>query len=144
MEALYVAKYILAKCTDDSHSISNLQLQKILYYVQYEFLTKYDKPLFDDDFEAWKFGPVIPAVYYNYTGGGALKIISKENPNSFDLLEYRQKEAINTVVETQRSKYPWDLVSQTHKDGKAWDKVFANGAGLGDIISKEEIKANAF
>ena len=36
--ALDLAKYILQKCIDDSRPISNLQLQKILYYVQGEFL----------------------------------------------------------------------------------------------------------
>lgn len=36
--ALNMAKYIIDKCTKDRYPISNLQLQKILYYVQREFL----------------------------------------------------------------------------------------------------------
>ena len=35
--ALDVSKYIVSKCTRDGHPISNLQLQKILYYVQRAF-----------------------------------------------------------------------------------------------------------
>ena len=36
--ALSMAKYIIDKCTKDEYPISNLQLQKILYYIQREFL----------------------------------------------------------------------------------------------------------
>jgi len=74
MKALDVARYILTKCNKDGQPISNLQFQKMLYYIQYEFLTNYRKPLFDDDFEAWKFGPVIPVVYYEYSHMGAFRI----------------------------------------------------------------------
>ena len=74
MKALEVAKYVVTKCKKDEYPISNLQLQKILYYIQHDFLKKNNKPLFDDDFEAWKFGPVVPSVYYEYSYLGALKI----------------------------------------------------------------------
>ena len=37
--ALEIAKYIIDKCTKDRCPVSNLQLQKILYYVQREFLS---------------------------------------------------------------------------------------------------------
>lgn len=33
-----IAKYIIAKCNNDKQHISNLKLQKILYYIQAEFL----------------------------------------------------------------------------------------------------------
>lgn len=55
-EAVHIAKYIINKCTIDQHPISNLQLQKILYCIQRDFL-KNDMLAFDDDFEAWPFGP---------------------------------------------------------------------------------------
>lgn len=35
--ALEIAKYVVNKCTVDRHPISNLQLQKILYYIQRSF-----------------------------------------------------------------------------------------------------------
>ena len=36
--ALDLSKYIISKCVRDGHPISNLQLQKILYYIQVYFL----------------------------------------------------------------------------------------------------------
>lgn len=36
-KAIDIAKNIINKCTIDKHPISNLQLQKILYYIQKDF-----------------------------------------------------------------------------------------------------------
>ena len=46
--ALDFAKYIVKKCIDDGHPISNLQLQKILYYIQKDFLRRGDIAFEDD------------------------------------------------------------------------------------------------
>ena len=73
-KAIDVAKYIVNKCIDDGYPISNLQLQKILYFIQRYYLQK-DDQLFDDDFEAWQFGPVIPAVYYKFCGQGVISMV---------------------------------------------------------------------
>ena len=61
---LELAKYIVAKCIKDECPISNLQLQKILYYIQRDFLHKLDRPAFSENIEAWPFGSVVPDVYY--------------------------------------------------------------------------------
>ncbi|MBK7780583.1 MAG: SocA family protein [Ardenticatenia bacterium] len=62
-----VAKYLLALVSeDDGDLMSNLKLQKLLYYVQGFHLAIYDAPLFPDPIEAWKHGPVVPSVYEEY------------------------------------------------------------------------------
>lgn len=71
--ALNMAKYIIDKCTRDKYPISNLQLQKILYYIQKEFL-QHGSMAFPENIEAWQFGPVVPEVYRQYCGFGALPI----------------------------------------------------------------------
>lgn len=43
--------------------ISNLILNKLLYFAQGHCLAETGRPLFDDDFEAWEYGPVIPSFY---------------------------------------------------------------------------------
>lgn len=63
--ALNIAKYIIDKCTRERYPVSNLQLQKILYYIQREFLQLGTKA-FSEEIEAWQFGPVVPAVYRQY------------------------------------------------------------------------------
>lgn len=40
-DALDVAKYIVNKCTSENRPITNLQLQKILYFLQKQHLEQY-------------------------------------------------------------------------------------------------------
>lgn len=134
--ALELAKYTVSKCVDDKKPISNLQLQKILYYIQKEFLNK-DKKAFNDDFEAWQFGPVIPEVYYRFCGFGAMPITS--HYDEINIVE-EDKKIIDSIIEMKRGKNPWDLVVDTHKSGGAWDQIYKNGAGYKTIIPKSLIK----
>ena len=83
--AIDLARYIISKCSKEHCSISNLQLQKILYYIQVEWLSKNNEPLFNNDICAWQFGPVVPDVYYLYNGYGASKILSQYDKNMIDI-----------------------------------------------------------
>ena len=47
----------------DQGGISNLKLQKLLYYAQVWHLALYGAPLFRDRIEAWVHGPVVPPVF---------------------------------------------------------------------------------
>ena len=70
--ALDIAKWFLfynnrVIMTDsDADYISNLKLQKLLYYAQGSFLAIKDIPLFDDNLLAWVHGPVVNEVYQEY------------------------------------------------------------------------------
>jgi uncharacterized phage-associated protein len=58
------AEYFLRLQTGDAgDAISNMKLQKLLYYAQGFALAILGNPLFPEDFEKWTFGPVLPVVY---------------------------------------------------------------------------------
>ena len=61
-----VAKHIIKYCNDNNYPVSNLKLQKILYFVQAEFLVSTGEACFPESIEAWDFGPVVPEVYHRY------------------------------------------------------------------------------
>lgn len=136
--ALNISKYIVSKCIKDGEPISNLQLQKILYYIQREFLKKNDDIAFDDVIEAWQFGPVVPDIYYHYCGYGAMPITS---PVESCKLPKKYTSIIDPIVEEKRKLEPWTLVNETHKKGHAWDKTYKNGKGNKMPIKIELIKA---
>jgi uncharacterized phage-associated protein len=143
--AMDVAKYVISRCQNDNHPITNLQLQKMLYYIQYYFLINFGKPLFDDDFQAWKFGPVIYDVYKEYKIYGALPLEVDNDYKDYKIEIYnKEKELLEYVIKNVGAMYPWRLVEQTHAKGKAWDKIFMDGEGSGNIIHKEDIKNNGF
>lgn len=132
-----VARYIISKCTEENKAISNLQLQKILYYVQAAFLIQRMRALFADEIEAWQFGPVVRSVYREYCGYGAAAIYERKEPEV--AFSTDEKALIDQVVADKLSKRPWDLVRETHAEGKPWDLVYQGGAGKMQIIPKEVI-----
>ena len=134
--ALEIAKYIIDKCTKDNCPISNLQLQKILYYIQREFLQQ-GEIAFPEEIEAWQFGPVVPEVYRQYCGFGALPIRMRYMVR----IELDDIRMINPIIEKKRILTPWDMVSDTHSSGKAWDLIYRDGAGDHQVIPQELIKS---
>lgn len=135
-DVIDLAKYIISKCISDGHPISNLQLQKILYYIQREFLRANNKA-FPNVIEAWQFGPVVPDAYYFFCGSGSLPIIlpyNGETPNC------ETKEVIDNIINEKRMLDPWRMVADTHKINGAWDRVYQNGKGDKQPIPDELIK----
>ena len=133
-----IAKYVLKKCTDDGFPISNLQLQKILYFLQRDFLRVKEQPLFRDEIEAWQFGPVVPNVYYDYCSYGANSISKTED--SYIELTNGAKRIADPIIEDKQSKYPWDLVEETHKPDGAWAYIYADGRGNHKVIPIDLIR----
>lgn len=131
-DAIEIAKYIVTKCTDDKKPITNLQLQKILFFIQKEYLSDKKYPLFSDDIEAWQFGPVVPKAYYAFCGMGSMKIIGEYSILS--KIDEEDKSFIDRVVEEKRLKAPWDLVKESHTPGGAWDTIYRNGRGDHKVI----------
>lgn len=134
LNAIDIAKYIINKCNVENNPISNLQLQKILYYIQRDFLKKYNIILFNDSIEAWRFGPVVPEVYYNFCGFGSMKIRSIYPESENIQLSSEYKNTINMIVNQKRQLDPWTLVEETHAKDKAWDITYQDGMGENDII----------
>lgn len=76
-----VASYFIKLANDTGSFISNLKLQKLVYYAQAWFLAIYGEPLFDEEFQAWIHGPVIPDLYARYKEFGWRPIQEDANPD---------------------------------------------------------------
>lgn len=79
-----LADYIIMKCNKDGKEISNLKLQKMIFYCQAYHIAKYKERLIDCNFEAWKHGAVLPALYHDYCSYGY------SNINIFNLEKYNE------------------------------------------------------
>lgn len=137
-KALDVAKYIVNESTLKNYQISNLKLQKILFFLQREFL-KQGKEAFEDDIEAWQFGPVVPVVYQEFCMFGANPILWSY-PEVTLPYDESQKTCFDTIFSKYRTWNVWDLVYETHKKGGAWDITYQDGIGNHRIIEKYLIK----
>lgn len=105
--------------TDRGEVVTNLKLQKLLYYVQGFHLAFFGEPLFDDRIEAWTYGPVVPAIYHKYKmqGRSGIEVNPEEDvenhlsPEQNDMLqqvlaEYGKFSAVRLMEMTHTEK-PW-------------------------------------
>ncbi|BEU87468.1 DUF4065 domain-containing protein [Selenomonas sp. TAMA-11512] len=134
-----VAKYIL----DKYGSMSAMKLQKLIFYSQAMSLVWDDIPLFEDDFEAWRKGPVCRELYNAHKGKFMLDDSTFLEPYlvSPSALTDDQKETIDAVVRSLIDVTPYQLSCMTHREAPWKD---ARG-GIPDtknsdaIISKESM-----
>ncbi len=127
--AFDIAKYIINYCKEKGYSLSNLKLQKVLYFVQAQFLLSNDKPCFYEAIEAWDFGPVVPDIYHEYKIYGSSNITVTYPENSNKNIQSYDKELINEIIDQCAKVSASRLVEITHQQ-KPWinsyEKYFNN------------------
>ncbi len=128
--AIEVAKYVISYCTKKNRPVSNLKLQKMLYYTWIDYYKKTQNALFLDDICAWQLGPVVPDVYYEYCSYAGTPIIEEYDIN----LLAEDQVLINSIIENYLYVSASSLVSRSHKKGGAWDRVYQDGLGNRDVI----------
>jgi uncharacterized phage-associated protein len=64
--ALSVGDYLVCFGRDVGDPLTNLKLQKLLYYAQGWFLAKHNRPLFSESIQAWVRGPVVYPVWFKF------------------------------------------------------------------------------
>lgn len=113
---LTVCRHIIKFSNEKDYGISNLKLQKILYFVQAYFLLKKDdhSPCFAEKIEAWDFGPVVPEAYREYErfGSGDIPTIMVDED---DAVSDDDKALIDIVVGFFADYSATDLVSVTQE-----------------------------
>lgn len=110
-----IAKIIICWCNYYKISITNLKLQKLLYFVQGEFFKLRGARLISDDFYAWQLGPVVPNVYYEYAIYSSAPIPGLQNYNSpIPRENYEDYAAIDWVLKKYAERATWELVDLSH------------------------------
>lgn len=133
--SLDIANYFLSLTDEDSGEIiSNLKVQKLVYYAQGFHLALYKRPLFNEIIEAWTHGPVIPELYHAYKSHGSGPIPS---PTNLDLSKYNSdiKELLDEIYAVYGQYSAWKLREMTHSE-----PTWINAYNRSDkIISHEEL-----
>ncbi len=110
-----ICEYIVLLSMQREKQITNLRLQKVLYYVQGYFLKLFEYPAFNEDIQAWQYGPVVPEAYYDYCIFGNRPL--KTNTDWQDIcIETKEKKIINKVFERCCDISIGQLVEQTHNE----------------------------
>lgn len=128
---LDICRYVIGYSNDKDYGISNLKLQKILYFIQAYFLISKpnNAPCFKEKIEAWDFGPVVAEAYHQYKQYGSCDIpnvtsyieLDKNNIWNTKRIEFTppniandDKKLINAVIDKFKNYSATDLVTITH------------------------------
>lgn len=128
--ALEVARYIISRCSSLNRPITNLKLQKMLYFVWVDFYRETRRMLFGDNICAWQLGPVVPEVYYEYCSYAGTPIFLLYTTT----IAPRDREILDVIISDYLPVPANVLVDRTHATGSAWDIIYKNGEGNRKVI----------
>jgi uncharacterized phage-associated protein len=112
---------------DAGETISNLKLQKMLYYMQGFFIAVFDKKLFDEPILAWNYGPVVYNAYNHFSKFKKQAIVLKGKPKK-TRLEGKELALFNEVMSVYGQYSAIKLMNMTHEE-LPWKKTFNEGPG---------------
>jgi uncharacterized phage-associated protein len=93
-----IARYVVFYCHEHEYPISNLKLQKILYFIQAYFLVEVGKPCFSDVIEAWDYCPIVPSVFKEYRIFGSLNIPCTDDGSEFRYIKSDDYDSLNCIL----------------------------------------------
>lgn len=138
MNAIGVANLFIKKHGSDLY-LTNLKLNKLVYFAQVETLRATGDVLFLDDIQAWKYGPVEPSVYavFRKFGRGRIEETSGAVASSADGGIDLASKIIDRVAASYGYMAAFELVEYSHRSGSAWCGAYEPGENR--IITKQMI-----
>jgi uncharacterized phage-associated protein len=128
-----IANCILDLADASGIQLSNLALQKVVYFCHAWHLAETGAPLVKTEFEAWQHGPVLQYLYRQFKDFENRPIRGRAtsmNPHNgkqelvtYDL-DAETLERLKRVVGFYGSMEPWDLVDMSHEKGGPWYEVW--------------------
>lgn len=142
-----------SKWPDKKISITNLKLQKLMYFVEAYYMVKNpnEDSMFNEKWSAWDYGPVCKKLYDQFKVFGSIEIsISEEESIIGDGLSNENKKYIDDIFEIFGELPAFHLVTLTHMKNSPWDKIYESNKNTNEYdfkkinkstISKKETKA---
>ena len=133
--ALYVANTILDKAFNENIQITPMKLQKLIYILYKEYIQKTGKSLFSENFQAWKYGPVLESVYDQFKDYGSNGIEDyyctfKDGKKIYTVVNEDSSEEFRNILASVWKKYKnFDAITLsnfTHQENSAWDKALSD------------------
>lgn len=148
-----VANLVLEVAQRNNKQISNLSLNKILYFLHSAFLHQFRRPLVSAKIEAWDHGPVFREVYHQFKAFGRDPIVGRASrldlitgtyaPAAIDLPATESEFLSAQTLELLRIP-PGKLVDMSHVKDGPWHRArFNNGVvNPGVEITNDSILAD--
>lgn len=138
--AFDIANYFLWKAQENEQELlSNMKLQKLVYYAQGLHLALNGTPLFKERIEAWAYGPVVATLYHAHKQHGPRGIPPVEDFNPLSIDE-NTREFLDEIFEVLGQFSAVRLMEISHDDQCWKDAKEAGDAELDKVITLESIK----
>ncbi|MBP2293006.1 Panacea domain-containing protein [Azospirillum rugosum] len=128
-----VANFILDFCEQRDREVTNLALQKIVYFCHVWSLVELGRPLVKHQFEAWQYGPVLQYLYREFKAFDRQPIQGRATEIDPDtgrrrIVRYAfdrdTEELLKQTVDFYSRLRAGDLVELSHAKGSPWDEVW--------------------
>lgn len=122
---LEVAKYFIIRAYEEGREnhITNMKVQKLLYYTQCLHLALYNEPLFAEEIQAWRYGPVCPPAYRFYSEFEAQQL-PIPTQNKLETLTQEKLDLLEEVWQYFGEYHAYYLSDMTHLEFP-WKKARA-------------------
>lgn len=138
LTAQQIADYFLTLVDEEAgDALSNLKLQKLVYYAQGFSLAITGKPLFNETIEAWQHGPVVPSLYRSLKKHGSEPVPSPENGIDRGNYPAEVTELLDEVYSVYGQFSASKLRNMTHQE-PPW--IEAMGAGPSHPINHQTMR----
>lgn len=128
-----VANFVLDYADGGAQAITNLALNKVVYFLHANYVVQFDRPLVSAKIEAWNYGPVFRELYREFKSFGDKPISTRASridptTGSREICKYQFDESEKRFLESLVKEYvrlsPGMLVSMSHVKGGPWDQVW--------------------
>ena len=120
-----IAKKFLELSKSEGQIMTPMKLLKLTYIAHGYYLAFTEKPLFSNNVEAWKYGPVIPELYHivkrvNFSGND-FSFIEMYSTNKISKVDGR---FLSSVWDAYKKFDGGQLSSKTHEEETPWAKTY--------------------
>lgn len=134
-----VARFVVDRFESD---ISTMKLQKLCFFAQGWNLALLERPLFKEDFQAWKNGPVCFELFDEHRG---MYSVSSWPKGDADSLKKRERIVLEAMLRNYGALSGRQLSELTHVAGSPWDlarrRVGASpGQSSSELVTKDDIE----
>ena len=133
-EARKICNYLLASFSGEGYPLTNLRLNKLIYFIHAETLKLKPEGLIRNYFEAWQYGPVIRPVFDLFKVYGERPITGlalyldyasgKQMPIPHDDISPIDMQSIHRLFKEYNKFSTSELVALSHEPGGPWDIVY--------------------
>ena len=119
-----IADWFLIRAAREGESLTQMKLQKFVYFAHGWHLGVYAEPLISDSIEAWQWGPVIKSLYDRYADYGSHGLPPPDGMQKN--VDSRTDALLERIWDVYHRFTANELSAMTHNPGTPWMQMRQN------------------